>query len=98
MTLNLLDSDFQKGVSKWHHEQSAGFMMAVDELQKQYNDGTLEVVSLQSYNLRYQHQRAKIPGLTFLLRHWHAHLCFLPPKQQQSNDAHFVPPLQPANI
>lgn len=56
MTLNLLDSDFQKGVSKWHHEQSAGFMMAVDELQKQYNDGTLEVVSLQSYNLRYQHE------------------------------------------
>ncbi|MBO4587300.1 MAG: hypothetical protein J5711_00145 [Bacteroidales bacterium] len=52
MSLVLKDSNFQEGVIKWYHEQSAGYMRAVDELQRQFNTGTLEVVCLQSYNPR----------------------------------------------
>ena len=58
MSLILKDSDFQEGVVKCYHENSAGYMEAVDELQKQFNDGSLEVLSLQSYN---PHSRIECP-------------------------------------
>lgn len=56
MNLILQDS-FQEcddGVYKHYYEQSAGFMGTVDELQKQFANGTLQIVSLQNYNQRTQ--------------------------------------------
>lgn len=50
MSLILKDSNFQEGVIKCYHEQSAGYMSTVDELQKQFNSGNLEIICLQSYN------------------------------------------------
>ena len=41
-------------VSKNYHQQSAGFMRAIDELQKKFVDGTIDVISLQNYNPRAQ--------------------------------------------
>lgn len=58
MSLILKDSDFQEGVVKWYHEDSAGYMRAVDELQKQFNNDSLEILSLQSYN---PHVRIECP-------------------------------------
>lgn len=57
MDLVLYDSirDCDDGVCKNYHQQSAGFMRAIDKLQKQFVDGTIEVLSLQNYN-----QRAKV--------------------------------------
>lgn len=48
MSLELKDSDFQDGVSMT--KDYAGYINAVGELQKQYNEGTLEILCLQSYN------------------------------------------------
>lgn len=52
--LELKDSSFieGKGVSKDYSQQCAAFMDAVDHLKKQYEDGQLEIVHLQSYNPR----------------------------------------------
>lgn len=49
MSLELLDSDFIKGKT-----DSAIYMSAVDELQKQFNDSTLEIIRLQSYSPKIQ--------------------------------------------
>lgn len=35
---------------KDYFQQSAGFMQAVDELKKRFVDGSLQIISLQSYN------------------------------------------------
>ena len=48
MSLIIEDSNLN-GVEVYYN-QSAGFMRAVDELQKQYRDGTLDIVNLQSYS------------------------------------------------
>lgn len=54
MSLILKDSDFAEGVIKGYSEHSAGYMRTVDELQRQFNDGTLDVICLQAYNPRHQ--------------------------------------------
>ena len=48
MSLIIEDSNLN-GVEVYYN-QSAGLMRAVDELQKQYRDGTLDIVNLQSYS------------------------------------------------
>ena len=54
MDLVLYDSirDCDDGVCKNYYQQSAGFMRAIDELQKQFVNGTIDVISLQNYNQR----------------------------------------------
>ncbi len=50
MSLILHDSDITTGQCLGYYDQSAGYMSAVDELHKQIQNGSLEVVCLQSYN------------------------------------------------
>lgn len=48
--MSLITEDSNLNGVEVYYNQSAGLMRAVDELQKQYRDGTLDIVNLQSYS------------------------------------------------
>lgn len=54
MSLTLTDSNLNGAVSKNYYEDSAAYMNAVDELTRQFANGIVQVVSLQSYTAHHE--------------------------------------------